>query len=394
MRSFQSTRVLAAFFCLFCSALLIAQSTGGRILGRVTDPSGAVVANVKVTLINEATGTQRFVTTNESGDYVLVEVVPGTYYTEYELTGFKKNVRHGITVDVNQVVTLNMVLQLGEAKEIVDVTSEAPLVDTTTTQLGAVVNNRSVNELPLNQRDTYQFLQLQPGVQSQLGSSGSTFYGSDQAGSVSVNGGRGRANNFSVNGGDANDQFVNLPTVQPSPDAIDEFRVITNTFDAEYGRNSGAVVNVITKSGTNSLHGNVYEYFRNKALNAQGYFNTVKPQFNQNQFGGTLGGPIKKDHTFFFGSYEGRRIRQGTSSDVVTVPTAAERTGDFSGDPGFSFGGTLADANVASILNNRPGCAASAGAPITPGTAYAAIFPNNIIPQPCFDQTAFDLMNQ
>ena len=115
-----------------------------------------------------------------------------------------------------------------------------------------------------------------------------------------VNGGRGRSNNFSVNGGDANDQFVNLPTIQPSPDSIEEFRVITNTFDAEYGRNSGAVVNVITKSGTNNFHGNLFEYFRNTVLDAQGYFNTVKPQWNQNQFGGTIGGPIKKDRSFFF----------------------------------------------------------------------------------------------
>src|ERR1019366_2280169 len=216
------------------------------------------------------------------------------------------------------------------AKELVEVTSEAPLVDTTTTQLGAIVNNKSVNELPLNARDSYQFLQLQPGVQSQLGSSGGTFYGSDSAGSVSVNGGRSRANNFSVNGGDANDQFVNLPTIQPTPHAIEEFRVISNTFDAEYGRNSGAVVNVVTRSGTNQWHGNIYEYFRNKVLNAQGFFNSVKPQFNQNQFGGTFGGPLKKDRTFFFVSYEGRRLRQGISGELVPVPTSAERTGDFS----------------------------------------------------------------
>jgi hypothetical protein len=407
MRSFQSTRVLAAFFCLFCSTLLIAQSTGGRILGRVTDPSGAVVNGVKVTLINEATGVQRAVTTNESGDYVLVEVTPGTYYTEYELTGFKKNVRHGITVDVNQVVTLNMVLQLGEAKEIVDVTSEAPLVDTTTTQLGAVVNNRSINELPLNARDTYQFLQLQPGVQSQLGSSGSTFYGSDAAGSVSVNGGRGRANNFSVNGGDANDTFVNAAAVQPTPDAVDEFRVITNTFDAEYGRNSGAVVNVITKSGTNSLHGDVYEYFRNKVLNAQGFLNTVKPQFNQNQFGGTLGGPIKKDRTFFFGSYEGRRVRQGVSGPLVTLPSADEMAGNFGSFPQFRSDGItpnqINDQFVADALNSRtdgtttcqqainniPGSTTPAA-----GVLWQNIFPTGVIPSQCMDPVAINLAKQ
>ena len=244
-----------------------------------------------------------------------------------------------VTVDVNQVVTLNSILQLGEAQDVVEVNSEAPQVDTTSTQLGAVINDRSVNELPLNTRDTYQFLQLQPGVQAQLGSSGSLFFGSDDAGSVSVNGGRTRANNFSVNGGDANDQFVNMPTVQPTPDSVEEFRVITNTFDAEYGRNSGSVVNVITKSGTNKL---VTAMFTSTSaipsLNAQGYFNTVKPEFNQNQFGGTLGGPIKKGPDFLFLSYEGRRVRQGQPGQLLNVPTAGERGGDFS-DTGGPFSG-------------------------------------------------------
>ena len=315
--------------CFFVPTLLTAQGTGGRILGRIADPTGAVLSGVKVTATNDATGVSQESLSNDSGDFAFPNVPVGTYSVSFDLKGFKKGVRHGIALDVNQIITLNMTMQLGQNQEVVDVTGEAPLVDTTSTQLGAVVNNRSVNELPLNARDTYQFLQLQPGVQSQLGSSGGTFYGSDDAGAVSVNGGRGRANNFSVNGGDANDQFANLPTIQPTPDAIEEFRVISNTFDAEYGRNSGAVVNVITKSGTNQWHGDVYEYFRNTVLNAQGYFNTVKPQENQNQFGGTFGGPIIKDRTFFFVSYEGRRVRQGISGQTVAVPTPQERTGDF-----------------------------------------------------------------
>src|SRR5271169_1233436 len=349
------TVCLVLVLCLSLPALLSAQGTGGRILGRIADPTGAVLAGVKVTAANDATGVGHDALSNDSGDYVFPNLPVGTYSVTFDLTGFKKAVRHAIALDVNQVITLNMTMQLGAAQEVVDVTSEAPLVDTSSTQLGAVVNNRSVNELPLNARDTYQFLQLQPGVQSQLGSSGGTFYGSDNAGSVSVNGGRDRANNFSVNGGDANDQFVNLPTIQPTPDAVEEFRVISNTFDAEYGRNSGAVVNVVTKSGTNAFHGNVYEYFRNKVLNAQGYFNTVKPQFNQNQFGGTFGGPIRKDRTFFFTSYEGRRIRQGIPGDVLNVPTPAQRGGDFSGVGGFPSvgGGSISDAFVASALNGR-----------------------------------------
>ncbi len=379
------------------ASIMWAQSTGGRILGRVADPTGAVLAGVQVTLTNQATAVSRSALTNDSGDYTFVEVVPGTYKVEFEHPGFKKNSQSNVIVDVNQVVTLNSVLQLGQVQDVVEVTSAAPQVDTTSTQLGAVINDRSVNELPLNTRDTYQFLQLQPGVQAQLGSSGSLFFGSDDAGSVSVNGGRTRANNFSVNGGDANDQFVNTPTIQPTPDSVDEFRVITNSFDAEYGRNSGSVVNVITKSGSNDFHGDVYDYFRNTVLNAQGYFNTIKPQFNQNQFGGTLGGPIKKDRTFFFVSYEGRRIREGQPGDLLNVPTTAERGGDFS-DTGGAFSGGIDPSYqfVADVLNGRPGCTTaihSLGG-ITPaaGAAWSDIFPTEAIPTSCQDPVAADLM--
>ena len=325
------TVCLVVAVAFLAPTLLPAQGTGGRILGRVSDPSGAVIAHVKVVVTNEATGVSRDAESNDSGDYSFPEIPVGIYTLSFELTGFKKDLRHGVSVDLNQVVTLNMVMQIGQAQEVVDVTSEAPLVDTTSTQLGAIMGSREVSSLPLNSRDTYQLLQLQPGVMSTTGSSNSLIYGSDSPGAVSVNGGRGRANNFSVNGGDANDLFVNLPTVQPSPDSIEEFRVLTNTFDAEYGRNSGSVINVVTKSGTNQWHGSTYEFFRNKVLNANQYCFTgaeglpcQKPQFNQNQFGGTFGGPIKKDRTFFFASYEGRRIRQGILSPAVTVPSSQE----------------------------------------------------------------------
>ncbi len=408
--SHQVVRGLAVFaiFAMF-TQIAFAQSTGGRVLGRISDPSGAVLSDVKIVLTNQATGVVRDATTSSGGDYVFVEVVPGKYDVSFEHPGFKKNVQKDVTVEVNQVVTLNPVLQLGAAQEIVEVTSEAPLVETTSTQMGAVVNSRAVSQLPLNARDTYQLLQLQPGVQSQTGSD--LFYGSNNAGVVSVNGGRGRSNNFSVNGGDANDQFANLPAVQPTPDSIEEFRVITNTFDAEYGRNSGAVVNVITKSGTNRFNGNAYEFFRNKVLNSKGYFDSEKPDFKQNQFGGTFGGPIKKDRTFFFTSYEGRRIRQGISSDAFSVPTADERAGDFSGVP---FTGTLTDGPVADSLN-RPACqsailAQNPSAVIAPGSFFGShldengdlqtgIFSNgggvnNAIPTACMDPTSVDLMNQ
>ena len=381
-----------SFFTLiatFCSSALFAQSTGGRIRGTVTDQSGATVAAAKVIITNQANGTQRDTESGANGEYIFLEVPVGTYDIEVNQTGFKKYVRKGVALDLNQIVSVDIALQVGTASETIEVTGAPPLVDTTTTQLGAVVNERTVSQLPLAQRDAYQLLQLQPGVQSQVGLD--TVYGSDRAGVVSVNGGRGRDNNFTVNGGDGNDQFAGLPAIQPSPDAIAEFRVLTNTFDAEYGRNSGAVVNVVTKSGTNDIHGSLYEFFRNQSLNARGFFDTSKLDYLQNQFGATLGGPIKKDKTFFFVTYEGDRIRRGTSGDVVAVPTDAERAGDFSG--GGSFGGILANAN---ILNNRPGCLAALGrnSAIADGTAYSDIFPGAQVPTACMDQTALDLLNQ
>ena len=384
-------------FLILCSSTLIAQSTGGRILGRVSDASGAVLAGVQVTLVNEASGVSRNATTDEAGNYSFPVAPVGTYRVEFEVAGFKKNVRPGVLLQLNQVLSLNMTMQIGERKEVVEVTTEAPIVDTTTTQLGAVINDRSIAQLPLNERNTYQFLSLQPGVQSQVGAD--LYVGSDNAGSVSVNGGRGRANNFSVNGGDANDLFANLPTVQPSPDAVEEFRILTNAFDAEYGRNSGSVVNVVTKSGGNQFHGNVYEFFRNKVLNSKGYFDTSKGKFNQNQFGGTLGGPIRKDRTFFFGSYEGRRIRRGRSGDTIAVPDALERNGDFSEGfaNGVPFGGTINDQFTADVLNGRPGCsgaiATAGGTAPAAGVDYAAAFPGNVIPVECQDPVARDLLS-
>ena len=313
--------------------------------------------------------------------------------------GVQKFVQPHVEVTLGHVINVNAALVLGEVTQTVEVQAQGVQVETTSTQLGAVMNSRAVVNLPLNSRDTYQLLQLQPGVQSQQGYD--LFAGSEDAGVVSVNGGRGRSNNFNVNGGDANDLFISTPAIQPSPDTIEEFRVLTNTFDAEYGRNSGSVVNVVTKSGTNGIHGDAYEFFRNRALDTRGFFDSEKPKFNQNQFGGTLGGPVKKDRTFFFVSAEDREILQGISSDLVTVPTVAERAGDFSQGPNgpqSTFSGTLTDAYLAGVLNKRPGCAGAVGqeggAPLAAGTPWSAIFPNNKIPTQCFDPTALDLMNQ
>ncbi|MDP9340093.1 MAG: Plug and carboxypeptidase regulatory-like domain-containing protein [Acidobacteriota bacterium] len=367
-----------------------AQSTGGRIRGTVTDSTGGAISAAKLTITNQANGLQRDTETGSNGEYIILEVPVGTYDIAVSQTGFKKYLRKDIAVNLNEIVGVDIVLQVGGATEVVEVTGAPPLVDTTSTQLGAVVGERAVSELPLAQRDTYQLLQLQPGVQSQLGVD--NLYGSDRAGVVSVNGGRGRDNNFTVNGGDGNDQFANLPAIQPSPDSIAEFRVLTNTFDAEYGRNSGAVVNVVTKSGSNDFHGNLYEFFRNKNLNAKGFFDFEKLDYLQNQFGATLGGPIKKDKTFFFVTYEGDRLRKGTSSDTVAVPTADERAGNFGATP---FQGGVTTDFFAQTLNSR--CGLNIPMPSTQPDGivpYSAIFPDSVIPTQCMDQTALDLLNR
>jgi outer membrane receptor protein involved in Fe transport len=385
--------VLILFTVFFSASNASAQSTGGRIRGTVTDASGGAVVGAKVTLVNEGTNIAREAQTSSSGEYLFLEVPVGTYEVDVNQPGFKKYARKGIVLVLNEIATVDIPLQVGSTVDTVEVTGAPPVIDTTTTQLGAVMTDQSVRELPLNSRNTYQLLQLQPGVQSQLGAD--LFYGSNNPGVVSVNGGRGRSNNYMVNGGDGNDIFVNGPAIQPSPDAIEEFRVLTNTFDAEYGRNSGSVVNVVTKSGTNSIHGDVYEFFRNTVLNSKqfSFVPSPKPDYRQNQFGATLGGPIKKDKTFIFGSYEGNRLAQGISSGSVFLPTAGQAGGDFSAETPFA--GTLTDPNFASVLSSRPGCAAAVsaagGAPLVAGNAYSQIFPNNQIPTACFDPTAMAL---
>jgi hypothetical protein len=400
------TDIFRSILFLFCLATALlpsiptvnAQSTGGRIRGTLTDSSGGAIAGATVTLTNEDTNSTREAKTGATGEYLFLEVPVGTYDIDVNQQGFKRYARKGVVLVLNEIASVDISLQIGSSVDTVEVTGAPPTIDTTTTQLGAVMTEQAIRDLPLNSRNAYQLLQLQPGVQSQLGAD--LFYGSSNPGVVSVNGGRGRSNNYMVNGGDGNDIFVNAPAIQPSPDAISEFRVLTNTFDAEYGRNSGSVVNVVTKSGTNAVHGDVYEFLRNDVLNTKGFFDSSVPNYKQNQFGATLGGPIRKDKTFIFGSYEGNRLVQGISSGNVYLPTAAEAAGDFSqpdatGTAAAPFGGILVDQTFANTLNSRPGCtaavAAEGGAAIAPGNAYSAIFPSNQVPTACFDPTAVAL---
>jgi len=377
--------------------------TNGSIRGTVNDPSGAVVPGITITVTLAGTDARRTVTSDKDGGFDIPELAVGTYELNADAPGFKKFVSKNIVVSIGHVNFITVTLQIGGGADTVTVEANSAQVETTSTQLGAVMTDQSIRELPLNTRNAYQLLQLQPGVQSQLGAD--LFLGTSNPGVVSVNGGRGRSNNYMVNGGDANDIFINGPAIQPSPDAIEEFRVLTNTFDAEYGRNSGSVVNVVTKSGTNAVHGDFYEFNRNDAYNTREYITGLDPDYKQNQFGGTIGGPIKKDKTFIFASYEGNRLIQGIPSGTVFLPTASEAAGNFSecGTPPCSggaqaFSGTVVDSNFAGVLAARPGCSAAIGAegglPPAPGNSYAQIFPNNVIPTQCFDPTAVALYNR
>jgi hypothetical protein len=381
------------FASLFGSGAAWGQ-TNGEIRGTVNDPSGAVVPNATVTATLTGTDSVRVVTSDKDGAFVIPELAVGSYDVSTNAQGFKKSVTTAVIVSIGHVNFVTITLQIGGSADTVTVEANAAQVETTSTQLGAVMTDTAIVELPINTRNVYGLLQLQPGVQSQVGND--LFFGSNNAGAVSVNGGRGRANNYTVNGGDGNDIFVNAPAIQPSPDSVEEFRVLTNTFDAEYGRNSGSVVNVVTKSGTNALHGDFYEFLRNDALNTKGYFDPFLLDYKQNQFGATLGAPIKKDKTFIFGSYEGNRLIQGISSGTVVLPSPAEVGGDFSSGGTPFAGGT--DANFASVLNSRPGCTTAitnaGGSVPAAGALYSSIFPGNKIPTSCFDPTALGVYNQ
>jgi len=362
--------------------------------GRVADPSGHPVVSALVVITGRDTSLMRAASSDDAGSFEITSLPVGSYDMEVEADGFVSFKAQNVRASIGQVVTLEITLSNSEASAGSLRSSAAGLVEASSTQLGVVIDQVLVRQLPLKSRNTYELLQLQPGVESTLGAD--LFFGSDQPGVVSVSGGRARSNNYNVNGGHAGDQFINAPSLQPSPDTISEFRVISHNYDAELGRNSGSVLNVITKSGNNQWHGSLFEYFRNSVLNARGYFDPQKADFKQNEFGGTLGGPIRRDKTFLFSSYEGHRLRQGITSDSISVPTSQERLGNFSfGQP---FAGVLQDSTVATVLYNRPGCAASisgrGGAAIAAGTPYSAIFPGNIIPAACFDATAADLMNR
>ncbi|HSS99796.1 MAG TPA: carboxypeptidase regulatory-like domain-containing protein, partial [Terriglobales bacterium] len=315
------------FSIVFAISLLVSLSQAAEVTanisGSVTDASGAVVAQAKVTLTNIATNESRNADTDNDGAYQFSKLAIGTYRLTVERTGFNKYVREGIVLNVNQNAKLDVALKVGAAAQVVEVVGDVSQVDTVSATLGAVETQQRIVDLPLVERDAFQLGLLQAGVFPPDEDDGS-------ANPFSVSGQRSESLSFLVNGADNNDFLGNNAVVDPNPDALEEFKILTNNYEAEYGRTAGGIVNQVIKSGTNKFHGDLFEFFRNDAMNATQYFLPSVTPFKRNTFGGTFGGPVIQDKTFFFLSYQGVRRHEGEVAPKLTVLSPAERTGDFS----------------------------------------------------------------
>src|SRR5574341_678684 len=337
----------ASTLALMVSAIF-AQQGRGTILGAVTDTNGAVVPGATVTITNTATNVAATATTNDDGYYTAPNLLVGSYSVTVAKAGFKKAVRTGVVLEVDQKAEINVALEAGAVNETVEVTAQAPLVDTASATVGKVIENRRVQELPVNGRNALALVLLAPSVQSAVAPRATGFADrGTEVSSIRINGSPVATNNFIVDGLSSVNAYLPDVNINPTVDAVQEFKVQTNTMSAEYGFTLGGVVNLVTKSGTNQYHGSVYEFFRNDALDANLWSNNrasrPKQPLRYNQFGGTIGGPIRfskkifgplggydgRDRSFFFFNYEGYRFTTSTSG-FYTVPTEAFRRGDFS----------------------------------------------------------------
>jgi len=327
--------ILAAAFCLLAlgsSGTCFAQGTG-VIYGTVTDPSRAAIAEAQVKAILSETGAIRTVTTSITGEYVFSAMPVGTYEIQVTAAGFKQFRRQAITLNANENIRADATLTVGSIAEYVTVTGEAPLVDSRSAVMGTLIDGRRLTELPTNGRNVIALAALLPGASAV--SAPQTFTGDRSGPSVSMSGTKGNSNLFLFDGQDYLAVFRNTGLNYPPPDALQEVKVLTSSFSAEYGHNAGGVFNVVTKSGTNELHGALWEFARNNRFNARNFFahsNSSNPRLAQNQFGAAAGGPIKRDKLFVFGAYEGLRIRQSALATGARPLTAVERAGDLSGE--------------------------------------------------------------
>src|SRR5580698_704449 len=314
------------------------------IRGTVVDPTGAVVPDAKLTATNIATGISYSMTSSKDGLFAFLQLPIGDYSVKVEKPGFKTFAEGHIHLDLDQIFNLRVAMAVGVISDTITVEANTAQVETTSMQLGTTVTGSQIVELPLNGRNWTQLMQLQPGVQG----ASDRFGIGNTGGGFSTSGAETQQNSFLINGVDSNDATLNTPQVIPSPDAIGEFDLVSSTINPEYGRNSGAIVNAIIKNGTNQFHGDIFEFYRDTFLDAIPWFELTRSLYHQNQYGGTVGGPIVKDHTFFFFSYQGRHSVTPQPSglpdtfggleygqDQPIVFSQGQRTGDFSGTAPF-----------------------------------------------------------
>src|SRR6202050_4329191 len=398
---------------LLCGTFAAWAGVGGSISGTVTDSTGAVIAKASVRVTNVDTGVQQTVTSDEKGLYSFLNLSIGHYTLAVSVPGFRPYARANIAIDVNSALLIDPVLELGEKKESVQINDTSAQVETASSQLGEVITGTEMTAVPLNGRSYTDLLALQPGVApvtsitsetvQDVGASALSPSGDLNPGTISINGQREFANSFLVNGSDVEEDVNMGAAIVPNLDSIAEFRILTNNFDAEYGEFSGGQINVVTKSGTNELHGNLFEFVRNPDLDSKNFFSPDRGAFDQNQFGGTVGGPIRKDKIFFFGDYQGTRSTQGVDTAQIAVPSDQDRLGNLL-DLASSFvttnaGGrtvptTVSGPYFASLLSSKLGYAVAAGEPYyTPGcTSATCVFPGAMIPQSAWSAPAMNLL--
>src|ERR1700686_1768297 len=396
MRIWKLWVLLAAVILALAPAAVWGQNVYGTIAGTVTDSSGAAVGNTTVTLTDIDKNEKHTITTDASGNYAFVNILPGRYRIEAEKSGFKKFLREPIIVEIESGLKVDITLEVGAVSETIEVTAETPLLQSETNSLGQVIEQRSVTELPLNGRNPLALVALVPGVVPQGQPSGGNSSMSNPVGAnpfalgdFQVGGGMSGQSQILIDGTPTNGAYLNVVTVIPTQDAIEEFKVQTNNLGPEYGRFAGGVINLSTKSGTNRFHGSAYEFLRNKIFNANDYFDNqrhiARAPLTQNQFGANIGGPVVHDRLFFFFSYEGFRLRKGNPF-ITWVPTDLERTGDFSqtGSTGTSSVLPIYDP-MTSGVNGNPSCNGAA--------ACRTPFAGNVIPSNRIDPTAKALLS-
>ena len=395
--------IILAVSMLLLPGMLLADVTGS-IAGVVRDRSQAAIAGARITVTNVQTNLSEEITSGADGSFHFLALPAGSYRLNAKASGFKPYTATDITLQVNDQLKLDIVLDVGAVNEQVSVSADMVHVETENTQLGDVIDSKKMLALPLNGRSYIDLLGLQAGVNPATAGSiqqDRPVSGDSNPGNISVNGQRETANAFLVNGGDVSEGRNLGAGLVPNLDSVEEFRLITNSFDAEYGKFSGAVMNAITKSGTNGFHGDVFEFLRNDTMDAANFFTPTKSELRRNQFGFAVGGPFWKDRLFWFTDYQGTRQVAGAETGNMTLPTAAERLGNFG--PGAltntvdgTAGGVCPACGWPTLLSQRLGYTVNNGEPYwiagcnTPTDAQngTCVFPGGVIPQSAWSPAA------